>query len=206
LAAALITVAAACGVGTGPARAQEPAAPPATVGVEGELAATASYVSPPIRGGVNPFGAGFGGRLGIAYDDWYLGIRVIDYLGGSDVDLSYRALLYGVELGYGIRFPILAGSLLTLRPEVGVGDAAVYYTNPALTADVVTSASGSSASDTLTVNAIYVEPAIAVRWTSSGRFVELHGSTLVLPGISYGGATATTWLCESAQLDLGLRF
>lgn len=171
-----------------------------------ELGALATYVSPPIRGGVNPFGAGFGGRVGLVYSGLYVGVSVLDFLGGSDVELSYRALLYGLELGYGARLPAFAGTLLTLRPQLGVGDAAVYYTDPHLAADVVTSASSGGSSDTLTVNSIYVEPALSLILASGAHFVALRGSSLIIPGIQYGGADATTWLCYGARLEAGFVF
>ena len=173
-----------------------------------ELGAVASYVTPPIRGGVNPFGAGFGGRIGLAYAGVYVGISVLDFLGGTDVDVSYRAMLYGLELGYGLRVPAFGRTVLTVRPQIGVGDAAVYYTDPRLAADVVTSASGSSSSssDTLTVNNVYVEPALSVMLASGSHFAALRTSALVIPGIQYGGADATTWLCSSTRLELGFVF
>lgn len=176
-------------------------------GLDVELAAKAGYVTPPIRGGANPFGAGFGGRVGLVYSGFYIGASVVDFLGDKDVDVSYRALLYGLELGYGLRFPVLRDSIFTLRPQVGFGDAAVYYTDPALAADVVTSASGgSSSSDTLTVNDIYLQPALLGMLSSGGHFAALEASALIIPGIQYGGADATTWVSASAQLQLGFVF
>ena len=173
-----------------------------------ELAAKAGYVTPPIRGGANPFGAGFGGRVGLVYSGFYIGASVVDFLGDKDVDVSYRALLYGLELGYGLRFPVLRDSTFTLRPQLGFGDAAVYYTDPALAADVVTSASGgsSSSSDTLTVNDIYLQPALLAMLASGGHFVAVEASALILPNIQYGGADSTTWVSASAQLQLGFVF
>src|ERR1700690_3817341 len=46
-------------------------------GLDVELAAQASYVTPPIRGGANPFGAGFGGRVGLVYSGFYVGASVV---------------------------------------------------------------------------------------------------------------------------------
>ena len=69
-------------------------------------------------------------------------MSVLDFLGSKDVDVSYRALLYGFEVGYGLRLPAFGSAFWLLRPRFGVGDAAVYYTDPSLAADVVTSASG----------------------------------------------------------------
>jgi hypothetical protein len=197
------------------ARPAEPAPVPAqpvvdsVEGVTGELAGEAAYVTAPIRGGTNPFGAGFGVRAGLVWGGgWYIGAAFAFFLGGKDVDVSYRALFYGLDFGYGFRFRAFGGSSLTLRPRVGVGDAAVYYTDPSLAADVVTSASGgtSAASDTLTVNNLYLQPALTAMLDAGGHFMAADASMIVLPGIAYGGADATTWLSYGLQGELGFRF
>jgi hypothetical protein len=183
-----------------------PAAGPKTLFVE--MAGEAGYLTPPIRGGATPFGAGFGARVGLDFSGFYVGVSVLDFLGGRDVDVTYRALLYGFEIGYGFRAPAFGSALWIVRPRVGIGDAAVYYTDPSLAADVVTSASGSSASasDTLTVNNVFVQPGVTLELASGGVFAAIDGSVLVLPGIAYGGADATTWVSYGAQLQLGFRF
>ncbi len=194
-----------------PAAEVAPAPPPApgivTDGVVAwELAGEAAYVSAPIHGGTNPFGAGFGARAGLVWGSgWYLGAAFTYFLGGRDVDVSYRAILYGLDLGYGFRLRTLGGAKLTLRPNVGVGDAAVYYTDPTLAADVVTSAS-SAPSDTLTVNNVYVRPGMTAMLTMGEVFAAADASMLVLPGIAYGGADATTWLSYGVQGELGFQF
>jgi len=180
--------------------------PPGTRGIEVELAAQATYVTPPIHGGTNPFGAGFGGRVGLDLGGPYVGLSVVDFLGGRDVDVSYRALLYGAELGYGFRVPAFGAAFWLLRPRVGVGDAAVYYTDPKLAADVVTTASGRSASDTLTVNNLYVQPGFTWGLSTPSTFAAIDANVLVLPGIAYGGADATTWVSYGAQGQVGIRF
>jgi hypothetical protein len=179
------------------------------VGVE--LGGSASYLTAPIRGGTSPFGAGFGGRVGLVFGGFYVGARVVDYLGGSDVHLSDKALLYGVEVGYGFPFASVGGSTFTLRPQVGVGDAAIAHTDPSLAkVDIVTTASGSSSSsssDTITVNSIYLQPGITAMFSAGSNFVALNGSMLVIPSISYGGSSdSATWLCYGLQADLGFRF
>ncbi len=176
------------------------------VPLEVELAGEAAFLTAPIRGGTNPFGAGFGGRAGLAYGGLYIGVSALDFLGGDDVDVSYRAILYGVEAGYGVRLGLAPGATLTLRPLVGVGDASVSYTDPALAADVVTSASSAAGSNTLTVNNVYVEPAFMVMLRRGNLLAAVRASTLVVPGIEYGGAAATTWVSYGAQFQLGVGF
>lgn len=180
--------------------------------VEVELAAGAVYLTPPIRGGATPFGAGFGARVGIDVSGLYLGASVLDFLGAKDVDVSYRALLCGAEVGYGFRLPAFGNAFWLLRPRLGIGDAAIYYTDPTLPihVDVVTTASGSSStstsSDTLIVNNVFLQPGVTLELASGGHFVAVDGSMLVLPGIAYSGADATTWLSYGLQVQLGLRF
>jgi len=103
-----------------------------------EAAGRSGYASTPIRGGVSPFGAGFGARAGVDLWHFYLGAGVMDYLGGSDVGATDHALLAGVELGYNL--PV--GRYLTIRPLVGVGDTLLSHTEPGAaapaTVDVVT--------------------------------------------------------------------
>jgi hypothetical protein len=183
-----------------------PPSGPKTVFVE--LAGEAAYVTAPIRGGTNPFGAGFGVRAGLDFSGFYVGVSVLDFLGGKDVDVGYRSLLYGFELGYGWRIPTASSTFLLLRPRFGVGDAAVYYTDPSLAADVVTSASGrsSSSSDTLTVHNVFVQPGVTLELSAGAWVLALDGSSLVLPGIAYGGADPTTWISYGAQLQAGFRF
>ena len=193
-----------------PPPADGEAPPPGKGGtsVDVEVAGEVAYMTPPIRGGATPFGAGFGARVGLDFSGFYVGVSVLDFLGGKDVDVSYRSLLYGLEIGYGFRVPAFGGTVWVLRPRVGVGDAAVYYTDPSLKADVVTTASGSSssASDTLTVNNVFVQPGVTLELASRSYFAAMDGSMLVLPGIAYGGADATTWVSYGLQLQLGFHF
>jgi hypothetical protein len=51
-----------------------------------------------------------------------VGVSVIDYLGGSDVNLSDQALLFGLELGYGIVLRFDTQVTLVLRPLLGEPD------------------------------------------------------------------------------------
>jgi hypothetical protein len=152
-----------------------------------ELGGKVAYLSPPIRGGTSPFGAGFGGRAGFAFSQVYVGLSVVDYLGSKDVDVTDTSLLYGAELGYGIRLVRVNGSVLTLRPQVGAGGISVFRTDSSTTtstgatsrgrrgrADVVSSASG-GAGNVTTVDAFYVEPAVTLMFSSGVFFVAING-------------------------------
>jgi hypothetical protein len=203
-------------------RPAEPPAPPPlperAAQIEGhstidwELGGVVSYLTPPIRGGTTPFGVGFGGRFGLVASNVYVGIKVVDYLGGTDVDLTDSALLAGFEAGYSIRLASFDRGYFALRPELGLGDAMVSHSDPSLAkVDVVTSASGrsstSTTSDTITVHALYVAPALRAMLASAGGFASVSGSALVVPRISYGSASEpATWLCYGFQAEIGFRF
>jgi hypothetical protein len=189
-----------------------PPAAPASYSVE--LSAQAAYTTPPIRGGTTPFGAGFGAKLGLAFEHLYLGLNGMAYLGGSDIDITDRSLLGGAELGYSFFLNTgRTGGVLTVRPLVGAGGVRILHTDPSLArstgkTDVVTSASGRSgrgASDTTTLDNVYVQPAIMVMYSSGMPFVAANANVLVIPGVSYSGST-TTWLAYGLQGQVGLRF
>jgi hypothetical protein len=183
---------------------------PSPTPIHFEVGAVGAYVTAPIRGGANPFGIGFGGRIGITVDEFYFGANVLDFLGDSDVDVSYRSLLAGVEAGYDVRIHLSGPTSFVLRPQIGVGDAIVYFTDPSLAkVDVVSTASGSSSSsssDTISVNNVYVDPGATVMLTSGLGYLSLNASVLLLPGIVYGGADATTWVSYGTRASAGLRF
>ena len=202
--------------------AAEPATTPAPAGTPSpawdfEIGGKAGYTSPPIRGGTTPFGAGFGGRAGFAFSGMYLGLSVVDYLGGKDVDVTDTAVLYGAEVGYGVRVVEAGRTVLTLRAQVGAGGVSIFRTDPSTSAattstgrggrvDVVSSASGSSRSNVTTVSALYVEPGLTTMLAVSTFFVAVNGNTLVIPGISYSGAASTTWLAYGLQGQTGFVF
>lgn len=182
---------------------------------EGSVAA--DYLAPPIRGGTNPFGVGFGGSLGLVMAHVYAGFTAVDYLGGSDVTQSDQSLLLGGDLGYDIVLRPMnrLGLILELRPSLGVGNAAITHTDPSLVTnakpDVVTTASGrvvsgGKPSDSITVNSLYLRPKLAIVLRHRWHFVALEGSALVLPSIGYAGADPTVWLSYGAQLRVGVYF
>jgi hypothetical protein len=182
---------------------------PAGAGETLELAGKAGFLSAPIRGGTTPFGAGFGGRFGVDLARFYLGVSVVDYLGGSDVSLSDHAMLFGVEVGYGAPVATFGSSRLVLRPQLGVGDAAVIHTDPSLgKADIVSSASGtkSSGGDSVTVNNVYVEPALVLLLLGERTFFAVAANAMVVPHIAYGGGEPETWISYGVQGQFGARF
>jgi hypothetical protein len=73
-------------------------------------------------------------------DSLYGGVKIVDYLGGSSGGISYHALQYGVDVGYGFSIP-----LLTIRPQVGIGS--IGFT-------------GSADGISETNSSIYIEPGV----------------------------------------------
>jgi hypothetical protein len=217
----------------GSARAQEsftPApAPRPEPDLDWELAGRASYAAPPVRGGTSPFGAGFGGRLGFAIANVYVGASVVDYLGSTDIDAWAHGVLYGGELGYGFRSGDLGGVVLIVRPQVGVGGLTIFHTTPIASSsattsrtvrtrtdvDVVTTASGGtssgssgSASNTTTTSLsnIYVQPGVTMMVASKATFAGVNANVLVIPGVVYGDNAPTTWMSYGLEAQLGVRF
>ena len=199
-----------------PSATPTPSSPPVDAfeqrgGYDVELGARGGFGSAPIRGGNNPFGVALGGRLGLAIGGFYVGVTAVDFLGGNDVDLSDSAVLYGVELGYGLRYRVFSVGALTLRPLIGVGNATFFHTDPSQAkVDVVTSASGQQSrgvtSDTTTVNNVYVEPGLLVMLASGHNFAALSASVAIFPGISYAEPQSTTWVSYGLQAHLGFKF
>jgi hypothetical protein len=220
------------GTGARRADAQEQFTPgPARPGpdLDWELAGKAAFGAPPVRGGTTPFGAGFGGRLGFSIANVYLGASVVDYLGSTDVDAWSHGVLYGGELGYGIRSGDLGGVVLVVRPQVGVGGLTVFHTTPiaASTAttsrtvraradvDVVTTASGGSsggssgsASNTTTTSLsnVYVQPGVTMMVSGKSTFAGVNANVLIIPGVTYGENSPTTWMSYGLEGQLGVRF
>jgi hypothetical protein len=81
----------------------------------------------PVGGGsLNPLGLGLGGRAGVTWLGFYGGVNVMDYLGSgqstSTTNASAHSFLYGVEVGYDLK--VLG--IVTIRPQLGVGDYTIY--------------------------------------------------------------------------------
>lgn len=197
------------------ASAEAPVAAPAErSSTTWEVAGIASYLTPPIRGAANPFGAGFGGRFGVSFGHLYLGATAVDFLGGQDVDLTTHAIVYGGEVGYQLQRP-LGSMALTFRPMVGLGGMSVMYSTPATSSssssssrqvDVVSNASGGSSTNTTSVFALYVQPGATLVLSGSWAFVALKGSALFSPSVSDGLGGSEAWFVYGLDGELGIRW
>jgi hypothetical protein len=178
------------------------------------------------------FGYGFGGRFGYLVSQLYLGISAVAYLGGTDVDVTETAVTYGEEIGYGLRLARFGGASLSLRPIVGFGALTVARTDPSLltgpstakslsgrmdvlsgatsvasngSSSGVSGSSASSPSDTTYVSSFLLQPELELVLASSIHFVSLGGRVLVVPAMTYGGATAT-WISPALEAQIGVRW
>jgi hypothetical protein len=173
-------------------------------GYEIELGAQAGFLSAPSSDGLNTFGLGFGGRLGVAFSGVYLGVSVIDYLGNAQGTLSESSLLAGAELGYGFRVHGVGGGTITIRPQIGIGYAALARTDASV--DVVTTASSSSGGKTTTVGNVYFEPRLVLMYANGNSFVGVSAGAMVVPGLTYDANGSVTWTSYGARAEVGLRF
>lgn len=114
--------------------------------VDIEIAGKAGYGTNPSteatlngQSAFNELGAGLGGRAGVSVFGFYGGVNVVNYFGGSALlpctapagspamcpPSSGHVLMYGGELGYGYKI-----SIVTIRPQIGVGSAVLFGTPP----------------------------------------------------------------------------
>jgi hypothetical protein len=167
LAAALVTF----GVGTlGMERDAHALGP-----VDLEIMLKGGYASSPTGAHNNPLGAGIGARAGIDIFSVYAGVQFMRYFGTDDASIpvpggsaSYKASawLYGLDIGYNINV-----SILTLRPQIGLGNTTIG------TSLQGTGALNGSASPGGSDNNFYLEPGavalITIGWFSFGADANL---------------------------------
>jgi hypothetical protein len=176
---------------------------------------------PLINGGPNPLGFGSGGRAGVVLHGLYGGIAVTYYAGasgggtfsegariipvGNSYSSSDHALMYGIEVGYGFRI----FGVLTIRPQVGLGNFTLFYTqtdhiNPFVQATFSPTQSGS-------INNLYVEPGVTALVSLGMWLVGVGASVLVLPTFaepyaSYSGEAPPTDTAFTTHVQVGVRF
>ena len=184
-----------------------------------ELAAVASYLAPPIRGGATPFGAGFGGRLGVGFGRVVVGVAVVDYLGSTDVDLSRRSLLYGATIGFTIDAAHPGGLTFAVRPGIGAGGLTLFYTTPnAVTTTGSTSRAGTASTTSATVDVVSTasggsslsssrssssSASVDTTTTVSAPYVEPALTLLLSSSSTFLAATASMLIVPGVTDDLG---
>jgi hypothetical protein len=132
------------------------------------------------NGGPNPLGFGLGARGGVSFLGFYGGVQLMYYFGGSDdvsalgqsVSLKTHTFMYGIEAGYGITLI----DVLTLRPQIGIGNAT--FSSSVSGSGIVTGTAGSSSDSNL-----YLEPGVTGLVSLGGWFVGADANLLFFPGL-----------------------
>ena len=167
--------------------------------VDVEIGAKAGVGTSPYSNGLNPLGFGLGGRAGVVlFDHLYAGVNLLYYFGGSTTltgplspgpggppsyNLSGHTLMYGVEAGWG--FKLL--DILTIRPQVGLGNAALGFT-----ASCPASVSACSLPASIdSPNSLYVEPGVIALLALGTLFVGADANALVFTGLASSNAVFT---------------
>lgn len=141
------------------------------VGLKGGYATNPSTATTVSQG----LGVGLGGRAGVGIFGIYGGISVVDYL-GQDSD---SAVAVGGELGYSWNI-----SLLTLRPQIGIGNITQSF---------------SSSAHLPNSNSLYLEPGLTALIGLGLFFVGADANALIIT--SQGNNTALT-----LHAQVGLKF
>jgi hypothetical protein len=152
--------------------------------IDVEIGAKAGVATTPIKdsGFPNPLGFGIGARGGVAFLGFYGGVQLMYYFGGSDevgagdqsFKVSLHTFMYGVEAGYG--FTLL--DILTIRPQVGVGNA-TFSSSASGAGAVDFNAGGYSKSN------LYIEPGVTGLVSLGGFFVGADANLLWFPGLDW---------------------
>jgi hypothetical protein len=148
--------------------------------------------------GIDPIGFGVGARAGVSIVGLYGGASVMYYFGTDEGNQSVppgghanfiHTVLYGVEGGYGISL-----AYVTLRAQIGVGNAEVDTNEPRLTSN----------------HFLYLEPGVTGMMAfGEGRwFLGADVTALILlDSFDYGpGYPASTHTSVTAHGQVGIRF
>jgi hypothetical protein len=159
--------------------------------VDVEIGARVGVATKPDSNAPNPFGLGIGGRAGVSIFHVYGGVSGIHYFGESatltlptgTVKASYSTTLLGVELGYSIT----AIPLLTIRPQLGLGNAAFSFGD-------------------LSQNKLYLEPGVTALVSLGLLYLGADLNLLAIPGIDQGNGATKTYTSFSAHGQVGVMF
>ena len=129
----------------------------------------------------NPLGFGIGARGGVSFLGFYGGVQLMYYFGGSDdvsiagqsFSLKDHTFMYGVEAGYGLTLL----DILTIRPQVGIGNATFSTTGNV--SGSIANGNVSGGSD----NELYIEPGVTGLVSLGGWFVGADANLLFFPSL-----------------------
>ena len=164
--------------------------------VDVEIGARVGVGTNPDSAGPNPFGFGVGGRAGVTIFHIYGGLSAIHYFGTSnDVSgpgaiggfvtksLTYSSTLLGVEAGYSIT----GIPHLTIRPQLGVGNAAFSF--------------GDASQSHL-----YLEPGLVVLVSLGLVYIGADANILAIPGVDQGTSDTKTYTSFTIHGQIGIQF
>jgi hypothetical protein len=183
-------------------------------GLDIEAGAKVGFGSNPFSVTPNPLGLGLGARAGVSYRGLYGGVCFGYWFGGSATNSSAGGVIpatpgsttihtyqVGAELGYGFQF--LRG-MLTLRPQVGLGDALFDVNATGLQVGGGTVQSGS----TVAAN-FYLEPGVTFLVFLGRVYFGADVNVLILPAVGEdegGNSTSTTEAAFTAHAQVGFKF
>jgi hypothetical protein len=160
--------------------------------------------SPASTASSNPLGFGLGARGGVDFLGFYGGVQFMYYFGGTDhlaafcsavpgtpcgaSAFSTHTLMYGIEAGYGI--PLI--DVLTIRPQIGLGDA--IFSSSASGPGVANPGSRGSNGN------LYLEPGVTGLFSPGGWFVGADANLLFFPAMNDSRASF------SLHGQVGLKF
>jgi len=167
-----------------------------------ELGAKVGMGTNPDSNGPNPLGFGLGARGGVSIFGIYGGLNVMYYLGGSQTEqtsvgsasVSAHSLLYGIEAGYGIKL-----SILTLRAQLGLGNATITGGGSANIGGV--SGSGSNSN-----SYFYLEPGVVGMVSFGMYFVGADINGLFITGVKDENGNSKTDTSLTLHGQVGVTF
>jgi hypothetical protein len=159
--------------------------------VDVEVGARVGVGTNPDSKGPNPFGLGIGGRAGVSIFHIYGGLSAIHYFGSSSdiptpagtISSSYSSTLLGIEAGYSIT----AIPHLTLRPQLGIGNASFSFGD-------------------LSQSHLYLEPGFVALVTLGLLYVGADVNLLAIPGIDQGAGDTKTYTAFTIHGQIGIQF
>jgi hypothetical protein len=133
----------------------------------------------------NPLNFGIGARAGVDILGFYGGLNFMYYFGASqDVTVNgatesgkYHTIMEGIELGYGISLL----DILTIRPQIGIGNATFHYSVSGNIPLVGATSGGTNESN------LYLEPGVTGLIGLGLWYVGADANILLLPGYHPGG-------------------
>lgn len=160
----------------------------------GAIAGAGTQPSNQGSGAPNPLGFGLGGRGGVALFGFYGGIEGMYYFGGSDGPFKVHSDLYGVDVGYNLKLP-----LITIRPLVGIGNFTESSSGSETVLGETVSASGSKST-------LYIQPGLTALVSLGTIYVGADANALLLTSLPQPSGGNGLDVAVTIHGQVGLRF